>query len=116
VRHPGGINAVGAREDDEAGGEAAVRDGNAGKCRCGDGGGDTGHHFELDAGVDERQGLLAAAAQHKRVAALEPHHAEAGRCRVDQLTRDGPLRRVFAATAFADGDPIRARRQRTQLR
>ncbi len=93
-----------------------MRDGNAGQCGRRDGGGDAGHHFERDAGVDQRQGLLAAAAEHERVAALEPHHLEARRGRVDQLTRDGLLRRLFTATAFADGDPVRAWRQRPQLR
>ena len=40
-----------------------------------DGAGDAGHHLEGDAGGGERLGLLAAAPEHERVAALEPHHA-----------------------------------------
>ena len=39
-----------------------------------DRGADAGHHLEGDAGLRQRQGLLAAAAEHERVAALEPHH------------------------------------------
>ena len=38
-----------------------------------------GHHLERDAGGGERLGLLAAAAEHERVAALEPHDAARGR-------------------------------------
>ena len=39
---------------------------------------DAGHDFERHAGRDARLGLLAAAAEHERVAALEPHDRAAG--------------------------------------
>ena len=45
--------------------------------RRGDAGRDAGDDLELDPGGGERLGLLAAAAEHERVAALEPHDAAA---------------------------------------
>ena len=57
-------------------GVVAVCDGNARVRGSGDTRGDTGHDLEVHAGRSASFGLLAAAAEHERVAALEPHHAE----------------------------------------
>ena len=46
-----------------------------------------GHDLERHAGGGERLGLLAAAPEHERVAALEPH---------DASRRSGPARRAAA--------------------
>ena len=54
---------------------AAVGDRDAGVGGRADGAGDAGHDLERDAGRGERLGLLAAAAEHERVAALQPHDA-----------------------------------------
>ena len=40
----------------------------------GDSGGDAGHDFEIDAGLRQRQRLLASPAEEVRVAALQAHH------------------------------------------
>ena len=53
----------------------------AGVGRRGDGGGHAGHDDERHAGGDQRLGLLAAAAEDERIAALEPHHDLAARAR-----------------------------------
>ena len=61
-------------------------------------GGDARHDAELHPGPRQRAGLLAAAAEHERIAALEPQHALAGLGQLDQLQRDiGLLRRRLAA-------------------
>ena len=39
--------------------------------------GDAGNDLEADACLGQRLGLLAAAAEHERVAALQPHHPPA---------------------------------------
>ena len=54
-------------------GEAAVRDGDTGAFRRGDGRSDAGHDFVGDAVRQQRFDFLAAAAEQKRVAALEAH-------------------------------------------
>ena len=53
----------------------AVGDRDAGVGRGGDPGGDAGDDLERDAGGGQRLGLLAAAAEDERVAALEPDDA-----------------------------------------
>ena len=70
-----------AGDERHAAGELAVRDGDAGVGGRGDAGGDAGHDLELDPGLAQPQRLLAAAAEHERVAALQPHHALARRAR-----------------------------------
>ena len=68
----------------EALGQPAVRDRDAGGGRDGDGRGDAGDHFNLDAVLPAELGFLAAAAQDVRVAALEPDHPVALQGFLDQ--------------------------------
>ena len=53
----------------------AVSERNAGVSRAGGGGGHAGADLERDAGGGQGFDLLAAAAEQKRIAALEPQHA-----------------------------------------
>ena len=61
---------------------------------------DAGHHLDRDAGPDAGEDLLAAAAEHEGVAALEPHHPQPPPGPVDQHRGDlllagaGPVRRL----------------------
>ena len=65
---------------------------------------------DLDARGAQRSHLLAAAAEHERIAALQPHD-EVPRARLaDHELLDERLRRRAAAAALADGDR-RARRR-----
>ena len=74
---------------------------------AGDGGGDAGHHFVADAVRTQRLQFLAAAAEHERVAALQPHHALAGLRERDQLRIDLGLRVAAVAGMLADADAFR---------
>ena len=47
-----------------------------------------GHHLERHARGGERLGLLAAAPEHERVAALEPHDGGAGAAPLDEQRVD----------------------------
>ncbi len=59
---------------------------------------DAGHDAERHAGLDQRQGLLAAAPEDEGIAALEPQHPPAVARQLDQAARDvGLLRRGLAA-------------------
>ena len=68
-----------AGDHGEVGGQAAVGHRDAGVRGGADRAGDAGHHLERDAGRGERLGLLAAAPEHERVAALQPHDARPAR-------------------------------------
>ena len=67
--------------------DAAVRDRDA--RRLGNGGDrrDAGHELERDAGADERERLLPAAAEDERVAALQAHDAAPSPCRARRAGR-----------------------------
>ena len=67
-----------AGEEHELGGEVAVRQRDARVGRDRDAGRHAGHDLVADARLAERLGLLAAAAEDERIAALQPHHAPAG--------------------------------------
>ena len=60
-------------DDDELVRDAAVGDRDPGQRGHRDGAGDARHHLDRDARGDAGLQLLAAAAEHERVAALEPH-------------------------------------------
>ena len=60
--------------------------------RCRQGRGDAGHHVALDAGGAAGLQLLAAAAEHERIAALQPHHLQALAGEGDQQLVDVVLR------------------------
>ena len=65
--------------DEHAGlGMVAMGERNAGTRRTAQRRGDAGHDLDGDAGCGQRLDLLAAAAEHERIAALQPHHALAG--------------------------------------
>ena len=104
-----------AGDDGERGGQAPVGDRDAGVGGHGDRRGDAGHHLEGDAGRGQGQRLLAAPAEHERVAALEPHHGLAGPAPVDEQGVD----RVLvdrAAGRLADVDPLGAGRGQVEQR
>ena len=67
------VGLVAGREGDGAC-RPAVRQRDARIGRRRDGGGDAGDDDEGDAGVDERFGLFAAAAEDEGIAALQAHH------------------------------------------
>ena len=75
--------------------------------RCGDARSDPGHHLEGDVGIDQRLGLLAAAPEHERVTALEPHDDLRGAAMLDQQPRDLSLRHLLAAALLAGVDQLR---------
>ena len=75
---PGGVVGLVRREDGEGRGHAAMGHRNAGGAGHADGRGDARDDLEGDARLGQRQHLLAAAAEHERVAALEPHDDAAG--------------------------------------
>ena len=62
-----------AGDEGDAVRQAAMRHRDARRCGAADAGADAGDDAEPDAGGGERQRLLPAAAEHQRVAALQPH-------------------------------------------
>ena len=62
-----------AGDERDRAGDVALRHGDARVGGRRDAGGHAGHDLELDAGRAQRLGLLAAAAEDERVAALQPH-------------------------------------------
>ena len=68
-------------------------------------GSDAGHHLEGYARVAQRQRLLAAAAVHQRIAALEPDHRAAGPRQPHQHRVDLLLRHRMTTRTLADVDP-----------
>ena len=78
-----GLAAVGAvpARDRDAVGDAAMGDGDQCRGRHGRDRRDAGDDLEGNAGLGERERLLAAATEDERVAALEPDDVEAGRRR-----------------------------------
>ncbi len=76
---------------------------------------DAGHDLERDAGRDARLGFLAAAAEHERVAALQPHDRLAREPTRDQHLVDLFLRHRGPARGLAHVDELsRSRREREQ--
>ena len=63
-----------------------------------------GHDLDGDARGEAGQGLLAAAAEHERVAALEPHDAAAGLGVLDEQPVDLVLGQRVVAGGLADVD------------
>ena len=76
-----------AGDDGERRRQAAVGHGDAGVGGHRDRRGDAGHDLERHAGREQRGGLLAAAGEHERVAALEPHDLLAGAARARRAAR-----------------------------
>ena len=69
--------------------------------------GDAGDHLHLDAGPLQRGDLLGGAAEHERIAALQPRHAPAGQRLAHQDAIDLLLRRRRPVALLADIDPDR---------
>src|SRR5688500_13337178 len=80
----------------------AMGERDAGIRRRGEGGGDAGDDFKLDAGRDQRFGLFATAAENKRVAALEADDVFAFAGEPDQRALDVALGAAEAAAFLAD--------------
>jgi hypothetical protein len=74
-----------------------------------------GDHLARDAGARQRQRLLAAAAEHERVAALEPHHLQPAARVLDQQAVQHLLLDRRPTGPLADVEPARARRQLPHL-
>ena len=72
-----------------------------GRAQCG---GDAGHHFKRNARFAQGFQFLAAAPEHERVAALEPHHAFARTGMAHQQEVGFLLRHAAAAGALAHAD------------
>ena len=67
-----------------------------------------GHDVVRDAGALQRQRFLAAAAEHERVAALEPHDAFAAPRGANHQRFDRALRHRMPPGALADVEALRA--------
>ena len=65
-----------------------------------------GHDLERHAGLGQGGRLLAAAGEHERVAALEPHDGAAGAPALDEQRVDLVLRHRHLARRLADADPL----------
>ena len=75
-------------DDGEVRRHAPVGDRDPGVGGRADGAGDAGHDLERDAGGGERLGLLAAPAEHERVAALQTHDGAAAPAVLDEQRVD----------------------------
>ena len=69
-------------------------------------GGDAGDDLDLDAGIAQGCELFAGAAEHERIAALEPHHGLAGARALDHQLLDLVLRDAVVALRLADRDQL----------
>ena len=94
-------------DDEERRRDAAMRHRNAGRRRRGDRARDAGHDVVRDAGVLQRQRFFAAAAEHERVAALQPHDAPAAARGANHQRVNRRLRHRVAAGALADEEALR---------
>ena len=72
-----------------------------------DSGGHRGNDLEPHPGLRQRLGLLAAPAEHERVAALQPDHAPPGEAKLDQLRVDLVLFDGRPARLLADVAQVR---------
>ena len=99
-RGVGFVRILVAGEKHDGGTVGAVRERHAGIGRRGERGGDAGHDLERNAGVDERLGLLAAAAEDERIAALEADDGFALAREADERALDVALRAAEAAAFF----------------
>ena len=87
---------------------AAVGDRDAGVRRRPDGAGDAGDDLERDPGGGQGLGLLAAAAEHERIAALEAHDAAGATPGLDEHLVDLLLGEVDLPGCLARGDELGA--------
>ncbi len=89
--------------------DAAMRDRDARVGRDRDRAGDAGYDLERHAGPDAGQRFFAAAAEHERVAALEPDHALAGQRPGDDELVDLRLGQVVCVRLLARVDDLDVR-------
>ena len=88
----------------------------AGVGGAGQRGGDARHHLVGNAVRTQVFQLFAAAAEHERVAALEPHHSAPAAGMLEHQPMDLPLRGVVVSGLLADFDALGvAPRQRQHL-
>jgi hypothetical protein len=95
---PGAVRVAG--DDHEARRQAAMGDRDSGQGGRGHGRADAGHDLERDAGLGERERLLASAAEHEGIAALEAHDALAALGGADHDAVDLLLGDVMPARAL----------------
>src|SRR5512138_253281 len=88
---------------------------NAGEFRRCNGGADAWYDLERNTGHCERQRLFGAAAENKRIPALEPHDTLACACRTNHQTVNRFLADAFTPRALADAEALRVR-ESTQRR
>jgi hypothetical protein len=113
ARHPlaGHRGAQADAAADAAPRQRALRIGGGGQRR-----GDAGNHLGLEPGRGDRLQFFLEAAEHARVAALEPHDQRVAQPVAHQQRIDHVLRRAAVKTALADVDPARPRRELAQRR
>ena len=104
------------RDDDELVGQPAVGDRDAGQRGDGDRAGDAGDHLDGDARGHAGLELLHAAAEHERIAALEPHDPLAGERVLDQQRVDLLLRHRAAPRQLRGVDDLDVGGQRGEQR
>ena len=109
-----GAGALVAGDDVQRRREIAVRHGNAVVGGNGDGRRDAGHDFVGHAMLGEQLELLAAAAEHERVAALQAHDLVAGERLVEQHLADLLLAHRVVRSALAHVDRARVARNAGQ--
>ena len=97
-------------DDRDVGREPAVGHRDAGVRGRGDRARDAGHDLERHARRDERLGFFAAAAEHERVAALQPHDGRAGAPALDEQPVDVGLTHRDASRRLPDVDALGASR------
>ena len=95
------VAAAMAGDEDQRLIDAAQRRGDRGDGQRREAGGHAGDDAERDAGLGQRQSLLAAAPEHARVAALEAKHAMAQARQRNEAVGDARLRRRWLAAALA---------------
>ena len=85
-----------------------------GVCRGADRARDPGHDLEAHARSGQRLGFLAAAPEHERVAALEPHHGRARAAALHEQRVDLVLGELDLARRLAGRDELRTGRSKVQ--
>jgi hypothetical protein len=95
-----------AGDEGDGRGHAALRHRDPGVGRRRDAGGDARHDREVDRRRAQQLGLLAAAPEHERVAALQAHHRPPAGPVLDQQPVDLLLRHLRPAALLADVDEL----------
>ena len=100
-----GVDAV-AGDEGHGGSVLAVRQRHAGVGRDAERRGDAGNDLEGDAGIGQRFGFFAAAAEDERIAALEAHHVPAAARALDEHGADFFLGEGVGGFLLADVDAL----------